>query len=111
MSTWPESPSVAFISCQNELNSMRHCSEQQPHHRAVELPREVLMSIRTALSAALSVLTILVIGCSGNRIPPFPPTEKHPVTDEYYGIKIVDDYRWLDDLSRPEVRKWNDAQN
>ncbi len=69
------------------------------------------MKIRTALASALPVLTILAFGCGGNRIPPFPPTEKHPVTDEYYGMKIVDNYRWLDDLSRPEVRKWNDAQN
>lgn len=69
------------------------------------------MKIRTVLAAALSGLTILAVGCSGNRIPPFPPTEKHPVADEYHGTKVVDDYRWLDDLSRPEVRKWNDTQN
>ncbi len=69
------------------------------------------MKIRTVLATALSGLTILAIGCSSGHIPPFPPTEKHPVTDEYYGMKIIDDYRWLDDLSRPEVRKWNDAQN
>src|SRR5512143_2807279 len=69
------------------------------------------MSTRTSLSVSLSILTILVFGCSGQGIPPFPPTEKHPVTDEYYAVKVVDDYRWLDDLGKPEVRKWNDAQN
>jgi len=41
----------------------------------------------------------------------FPPTEKRPVVDEYYGIKVVDDYRWLDDLDDPAVRRWNDDQN
>jgi prolyl oligopeptidase len=69
------------------------------------------MKLRTALLAALSALAFIALGCNGNRIPPFPPTEKHPVTAEYFGTKITDDYRWLDDLKDPAVRKWNDAQN
>jgi prolyl oligopeptidase len=24
-----------------------------------------------------------------------PPTEKKPVTDEYHGVQVVDEYRWL----------------
>lgn len=40
-----------------------------------------------------------------------PPTEKHPVTDEYHGVKIVDDYRWLEDAGSPAVRAWTEAQN
>ena len=27
----------------------------------------------------------------------YPPSEKKPVTDEYHGDKIVDEYRWLED--------------
>ncbi len=69
------------------------------------------MKNRAALAVTLSVLIILVLGCSGNRIPPFPPTDKRPVTDEYFGTKVTDDYRWLDDLAKPEVRQWNEAQN
>jgi prolyl oligopeptidase len=69
------------------------------------------MKPRTALLAALSALVFLAFGCSGKGIPPFPPTEKHPVTDEYFGTKVTDNYRWLDDLKDPAVRKWNDAQN
>lgn len=69
------------------------------------------MSIRTTLLHALAVLTFLSLGCSGDRVPPFPSTEKRPVTDEYFSTKVVDDYRWLNDLDNPAVRKWNDAQN
>jgi prolyl oligopeptidase len=43
--------------------------------------------------------------------PEYPKTERKPVTDEYYGMKVVDDYRWLDNLSDPAVRQWNNEQN
>jgi prolyl oligopeptidase len=40
-----------------------------------------------------------------------PPTEKKPVTDEYHGVKVVDDYRWLENAADPAVKTWTDAQN
>jgi prolyl oligopeptidase len=41
----------------------------------------------------------------------FPPTEKKPVTDEYHGVKVVDEYRWLEESGSPAVKAWTDAQN
>jgi prolyl oligopeptidase len=38
-------------------------------------------------------------------------TPKKPVTDVYNGVKVVDDYRWLEDINDPTVRAWSDAQN
>ncbi len=38
-------------------------------------------------------------------------TPKRPVVDGYHGVNVVDDYRWLEDLTDPEVRDWNDNQN
>jgi prolyl oligopeptidase len=40
-----------------------------------------------------------------------PATVKKPVVDEYYGVKMTDDYRWLEDAKDPAVRAWADAQN
>ena len=40
-----------------------------------------------------------------------PPTEKKPVSDEYHGVKVVDDYRWLEVRGAPAVQAWTDAQN
>src|SRR4051812_7027748 len=40
-----------------------------------------------------------------------PPTDKKPVTDEYHGVKVVDDYRWLETAGTPEVKVWTEAQN
>ena len=39
-----------------------------------------------------------------------PATPKRPVTDVYHGVKVVDDYRWLEDFNDPAVREWADAQ-
>lgn len=44
-------------------------------------------------------------------LPPPPASPKKPVTDEYHGTKVVDDYRWLEDGADPAVKRWSDAQN
>jgi prolyl oligopeptidase len=43
--------------------------------------------------------------------PAPPATPKKPVVDEYHGIQVTDDYRWLEDWNDPAVREWSDAQN
>jgi prolyl oligopeptidase len=40
-----------------------------------------------------------------------PATPKKPVTDEYHGVKVVDDYRWLEDRSDPAVQAWSADEN
>jgi prolyl oligopeptidase len=45
-----------------------------------------------------------------NDVPPLPATPKRPVVDEYQGIKVTDDYRWLEDDKNPQVIAWTDAQ-
>src|SRR5260370_32438682 len=42
---------------------------------------------------------------------PLRATPKKPVMDEYHGVKITDDYRWLENWDDPAVRAWSDAQN
>jgi prolyl oligopeptidase len=50
-------------------------------------------------------------GGNGVRLPAPPPTEKHPVTDDYHGVQVTDDYRWLEDKNSPATRAWIAAQN
>ena len=40
-----------------------------------------------------------------------PAAEKRPVTDNYHGVAVTDDYRWLEKAADPAVRAWSDAQN
>ncbi len=37
--------------------------------------------------------------------------EKKPVTDEYHGTKVVDDYQWLEKADDPAVKAWVAGQN
>lgn len=41
--------------------------------------------------------------------PPVAPVR--PVTDDYYGTKVVDPYRYMENLKDPEVQAWMKAQN
>jgi prolyl oligopeptidase len=42
---------------------------------------------------------------------PINQTPKKPVTDEYQGVKVQDDYQWLEKDDDPAVKAWSDAQN
>ena len=42
---------------------------------------------------------------------PYPETARRPVTEDYFGTKATDDYRWLEDPKDPNVVAWTDAQN
>jgi prolyl oligopeptidase len=60
----------------------------------------------------ISVVLLAEVG-AGQATPTVPPplTAKRPVTDIYQGVKVSDDYRWLEDWSDPEVKKWSVAEN
>jgi prolyl oligopeptidase len=50
-------------------------------------------------------------GREGITLPPPPAVEAIPVADDYFGTKILDSYRWLEDAKSPETRAFIDAQN
>jgi prolyl oligopeptidase len=49
-------------------------------------------------------------GRDGITLPPPPAVEKSPVIDDYFGTKIPDDYRWLEDSKSPQTRAFIAAQ-
>src|SRR5438128_10232943 len=55
----------------------------------------------------LALLPALVLAAGAA----LPETPRRPVTDDYHGTKVTDDYRWLENGSDPEVQRWSDAQN
>ncbi len=48
---------------------------------------------------------------AADELPAIPQTPKKPVTDEYQGVQVVDDYRWLEPSADADVRKWSDQEN
>ena len=41
----------------------------------------------------------------------YPKTRKEDVVDEYFGTKVADPYRWLEDDNAPETKAWVVEQN
>lgn len=74
-------------------------------HQSKSLRRRMLAAFLTGFSF------LLVLPIRAQQPRPFPLTPKRPVVDEYHGIKVVDDYRWLEDVSDAAVRQWIDEQN
>jgi prolyl oligopeptidase len=44
-------------------------------------------------------------------LEPAPATAKQPVNDDYGGVTVKDDYRWMEQLSDPKVKAWAEKQN
>lgn len=41
----------------------------------------------------------------------YPETKKGDVVDDYFGTKVADPYRWLEDDRSPQVEAWVEAEN
>src|SRR5512143_868915 len=74
------------------------------------------MSAR-GFAAILLPVALIVPACqrreapeAAGRLQP-PAARRAPVTDSYHGVKVTDDYRWLEDWNDPAVRVWSDAEN
>lgn len=62
----------------------------------------VALALFAAGALALPVLAAL---------PPAPVAKQVPVTDDYFGTKVVDPYRWMEQPNNPDLAAYLKAQN
>src|SRR5437763_1101823 len=67
------------------------------------------MRIRFSLVIGGAVWVVALLNLSGAE--PLPQTPKKPVTDEYEGVKVEDNYQWLEQDDDSTVKAWSDAQS
>ena len=75
--------------------------------------KETIMPKRKWI-AVISVLLLcsLIFGCKGReQTLAYPVTEKVDAVDEYFGTKVGDPYRWLENDKDEKVKQWVEAQN
>src|SRR5215469_5864945 len=65
----------------------------------------------TRLSSIAFLLLSVSAFAQSSALPHLPDTPKRPVTDEYHGVKVTDDYRWLENWDDPAVKQWSAAEN
>jgi prolyl oligopeptidase len=68
---------------------------------------------RRLLTARIVVALALVapLMAQTSSSPAYPKAAKGTVTDDYFGTKVADPYRWMEDLNSPDVKAWVDAEN
>src|ERR1035441_53865 len=80
--------------------------------RSVRFVLGLGVALSLGLSAAAQTIPVRPIsGREGIKLPEPPAVEAIPVADDYFGTKIVDSYRWLEDGKSTETRAYIDAQN
>ncbi len=71
----------------------------------------VRFALISIIAICLSALALTIGIAKAADKPIYPPTAKHLVTDEYWGVKVTEDYRWLENWADPEVKTWTAQQN
>ena len=63
------------------------------------------------MTALLCGALFLGISLGSRAADATPIAEKKPMVDEYQGVKVTDDYQWLENPSDPAVKTWVAAEN
>ncbi|MHB1864018.1 MAG: hypothetical protein ACYCVL_13780, partial [Gemmatimonadaceae bacterium] len=73
----------------------------------------MLLTAHRQLTLAIPLLALCLTSAAAGaqQAPRYPVTRKDTVVDDYFGTRVPDPYRWLEDQNSPEVARWVEAQN
>ncbi len=60
---------------------------------------------------SVSIISLLAVAVPAQNGSGYPKTRKVDQVDDYFGTKVADPYRWLENNDSPEVAEWVEAQN
>lgn len=66
--------------------------------------------IKTIVILFCVLLAIFIVSCSEETDLRYPETKKADQVDDYFGTKVKDPYRWIEDIDSPETGKWLEQQ-
>ena len=58
-----------------------------------------------------ALVWIPIASAAAAEKPHYPPTAKHPVSEQFGDVTFTDNYQWLEDAADPAVQKWIEEQN
>src|SRR5688572_27423224 len=65
---------------------------------------------------ALCMIVFIMASCKNEQktnitLMPYPETKKDNVVEDYFGTKISDPYRWLENDTAADTKAWVEAEN
>ncbi len=58
-----------------------------------------------------SFILLLILNVFNLAQLKYPKAKKENVVDDYFGVKVADPYRWMENVNSPEVKKWVAEEN
>ena len=68
------------------------------------------MNRRLWAALATTVFCFSPLALRADTPPSYPPAARGDVVDDYFGTKVADPYRWMEEIDSPQTRAWIEAE-